>query len=91
MYEPQQIVIVVERLTSSHHDNVGHAFSCTSRYGIDLVEHLRRCEISLQAVERRGAEPASHTAADLRGDTDRIAVVILHPDTFDKIAVRKFK
>jgi len=81
------IVKVIERLADAHEDDVGD-LAAGLPLGIEhLVEHFRRLKIADQAADRRRAERAPLPAADLRGDADRIAVLVVHDDGLDGIAV----
>ena len=55
--------------------------------GVNLSKDLARGEIPLQTVSGRGTENAAHRTAHLRGDADRVAVVVAHNDRFDAVAV----
>ena len=81
------IVKVIERLADAHEDDVGD-LAAGLPLGIEhLVEHFRRLKIADQAADRRRAERAPLPAADLRGDADRIAVLVVHDDGLDGVAV----
>ena len=55
--------------------------------GIDLIQHLRGLQIPDQPSQGGGAECTSHPAAHLRGNTDAVAVPVLHPHTLHQIPV----
>ena len=57
-----KIIIIVHRLTGSHHYHVCHPFSGICLYPVDLVQHLGRFQASGQASDGRSTEPAAHTA-----------------------------
>ena len=81
------IVKVIERLADAHEDDVGD-LAAGLPLGIEhLVEHFRRLKIADQAADRRRAERAPLPAADLRGDADRIAVLVVHDDGLDGVTV----
>ena len=56
---------------------------------IDLKEHFARQQVSHESRDGACAEAAAHSAADLRGNAHRIAVLVTHQHTLDHIAVRK--
>ena len=81
------IVKVIERLADAHEDDIGN-FAAGLPLGIEhLVEHFRRLKIADQTADRGRAERAPLPAADLRGDADRVAVLIVHDDGLDGVAV----
>lgn len=83
------IVKVIERLADAHEDDIGN-FAAGLPLGIEhLVEHFRRLKIADQTADRGRAERAPLPAADLRGDADRVAVLIVHDDGLDGVAVAR--
>ena len=81
------VVKVIERLTDAHEDDVGD-LAAGLPLGIEhLIEHFRRLEVADQAADCGRAERAPLPAADLRGDADRVAVLIVHDDSLDGVAV----
>ena len=81
------IVKIIERLADAHEDDV-RDLAAGLPLGIEhLVEHFRRLEVADQTADRGRAERAPLPAADLRGDADRVAVLIVHDDGLDGVAV----
>ena len=89
MNKSEKIIIIIKRLTGSHHHHIGDTLSDRSLYPVNLIQHLRRKKISRQPTDRRCTEAAAHTAACLRRNTDGISVFISHQDTLDHISIRK--
>ncbi len=87
--EPYYIVIIIKRFSRSHDDDIGHPLFCIFLNLIDLLQYLRRPQISRQPIQGRGTETAAHAAACLRRNTDRVAVFILHKYALNDMAVRK--
>ena len=90
------LVVVVKGLAAAHQHQIGDGapvFDAPFRAvdGKDLAENLPRRKIAHESAERGGAELAPHTAADLRGDALRVAVLVLHEHPFDQVSVRKGK
>ena len=55
--------------------------------GINFRTDLARLQVADAARLCRGAEPAAHPAAHLRGDADRVAVVVAHDNGLDAVAI----
>ena len=89
--EPQQRVIIIERLARPHDDDMRDSLPREDGDPVDLVQDLGRHQAALQPVQRRRAEPAAHPAPDLRGDAHRIAVGVAHEDALHRLPIGKFK
>ena len=89
MDKADQVIVIVQRFTRSHHNHVGNAFACIALNLINLVQHLRRAQVPFQAVQGRSTETAAHPTPHLRGNTNGISMLITHQDTLDDIAVRE--
>ena len=88
--QPQEfddVLIIVQRLAAAHEHDVGD-FPLGVRRD-DLAENFSGRQVAGEAFERRGAEFAAHAAADLRGNAQRVAVVIPHAHALDEVAVRQ--
>src|SRR5699024_3825664 len=88
--ELHHLVVVLKRLPDAHDDDAAHALIRFIQGFLDL-KHLgndfSRFKVAFQSAQRRSTEDAADAAADLRCDTDRIAVVMTHQDGLDRIAV----
>ena len=78
---------IVQRLPDAHQHNVGNRKSGIDLAEQHLVQKLRRSESAHQSAKRRRTELAAHQAADLRGDTHGVAMVILHHNGLHAVAV----
>ena len=87
LQKAEHSIVVVQRLSDAHQNDVGHRQSGIYLCKKHLVEHFRRRQPPHKPAFGRGAEGAAHRAADLRGDADGIAVVVAHQDAFDAVAV----
>ena len=85
--EAHDVVEVIQRLTDAHEHDVGDRQAGIELGKEHLIDQLRRLEPPDEPADRRRAEFAAHRAADLGGDADGIAVVILHDDGLDAVAV----
>ena len=65
----QKILVVIERFSGSHHNDMGNLLTGQTVYGIDFLQDFPGQQISSKSIQRRGAEPAPHPAANLRGHT----------------------
>ena len=74
-------------IADAHQDNVGDRQAGIQLGKEHLIKKLRRLQPPDKAADGRRAELAAHRAADLRGDADGVAVVVLHDDGFDAVAV----
>ena len=86
----QRLVVVVERLAHAHEDDVGDATPVVAeqpRKVEHLVDHLLGREIAAQAQAPRGAEGATHGAADLRGHAHGGAFGVGHEHGLDGVTV----
>ena len=81
------IVEVIQRLTDAHQHNIGDRQAGIQLGKEHLVEKLRRLESADKTADGGRAEFAAHRAADLRRDADGVAMVVLHDDGFDAVAV----
>ena len=86
-----KILIIIHGFTGSHNHHIGDPLSGDPLNGINLVKHLGGTQIAFQSIQRGGAETTAHPAAYLRGNTDTVAVPVLHPYTLHHIAVRQTK
>ena len=87
MKEAHQIVIVVKRLPGSHNDDVGDPLPGHSADLVDLLEHFRRRQGPVQAVQGGGAESASHSASHLGGNADAVSEFVAHEHAFHQRVV----
>ena len=85
--ETDDLVIVVERFSDPHQNDIGNAFPQIPLRGDDLTEQFARGQIPHLAAQRGRAEPAAHPATDLGGYADRQAVFIPHDDGFHTFPV----
>ena len=90
-HKPDQIIIIIQRLSHSHDDHIGYPLSGFSLDLIYLGQHLSCRKISGQSTQCRGTESTSHPASYLGRDTHTVAVVVLHPHTFYVITIWQFK
>ncbi len=86
-----QILVIIQGFPRAHDHHIAHPLSREQGDGIDLIQHLRRLQIPDQPSQGGGAECTSHPAAHLRGNTDAVAVPVLHPHTLHQIPVPQFK
>ena len=89
LQKAQHIIIIIKRLSDAHEHNAVDPLAKVPRGNDDLPEHFSRAKIAHFSAERRSTEAAAHAAADLRGDTDRCAVMIAHHNAFDMLSVEK--
>jgi len=54
---------------------------------VDLKEHFAWQQVSHESRDGACAEAAAHSAADLRGNTQAVAVLVFHKYCFDRLAV----
>ena len=87
--KPQHILPVIQRLTNAHQHNIGDLPSGIQLRKQHLIEHLTGRQIAHLTGNRGGTEGAAHAAAHLRGNTDRVAVTVLHQYRFNAVAVRQ--
>ena len=87
MQEFQHIVVVVERLARAHQHDIRNLFAAVFLHEQNLVQNFTGREVSLFSVQAGGAEFAAHAAADLRGNADRNAVLVVHEDGLHTVAV----
>ena len=85
--ETGELIVVIERLTGAHDDDIIYPGTGRSLDLIDLSEHLSARQIPCETIKGRCTELTAHTAADLRGDADTVPVLVLHPDRFDDMSV----
>ena len=85
--ETGELIVVIERFTGAHDDDVVDPGTGRPLDLVDLSEHLSTRQIPCEAVEGRGTELTAHAAADLRGDADTVPVLVLHPDGLDDVSV----
>ena len=85
------VVVIVKRLTYSHHNYARNAFAKIALCGDYLTEYLARRKIAHLTAERRCAEFTAHTATRLRGNAYGITVLIFHHNAFDKLTVVHFE
>ena len=85
--ESHHLVEIVQRFANAHQHDVGDALPDVLLRGIDLGADLARFQVADAARLCGRAEAAAHPAAHLRGDADRVAVVVAHNDRFDAVAV----
>ena len=83
------VVKIIERLTDAHHNNVRHSLTSVARCGDDLTEKLGGEEVTHLTTDGGGAEATSHTASNLAGDTEGVAVLISHKYALDALTVVK--
>ena len=87
--KPHGVVVIIQRLAAAHEDDMAHpAFFAQIAVGQQhLREHFPAGKASDAAVEGAGAERAAHFAPHLRGDAQRIAVMIVHQHALDQVVV----
>ena len=85
--EFQHVVVVVERLARAHQHDIRDFFAAVLLHEQDLVQDLTGGKIALFAIQTGRAEFAAHAAADLRGNADRNAVLVVHEDGLHAVAV----
>ena len=93
----EDILKIVERFAHPHKDHIGYPIRPDKllaglseevvSYAADLVDDLRRGEISLEAHGSGKAEGTSHGAAHLRRDAQGVSVRFRNEDRFDNVAV----
>mgnify|MGYP000846358341 CR=1 FL=1 len=83
------VVVVVQRLADTHHDDVGDALAEVALRRDDLPQQFARHEIAHLAPDGGRAEAAPHPAPDLRGNADRAPVLVGHDDRLHAVAVRQ--
>ena len=85
-------VVVGQRLTHAHQDDVGDALIGRSQLA-SIEEHLgddlTRRQVALEAALTGGAERTAHRAAGLGADAQRVAVRVVHEHRLDLSAVRQ--
>ena len=85
--ESHHFVEIVQRLADAHEHDVGDALPDVLLRGVDLGADLTGFQVADAARLSGRAEAAAHPATHLRGDADRVAVVVAHDDRFDAVAV----
>ena len=87
--KPQELVVIIQRLSGPHDHHVGHRLSHGTPHRIDLFQHLPGREPPDQPADRGRAETAAHPAPGLGGDTHGIPVAVMHPHTLHHLPVRE--
>ena len=87
LQKTHDVVEVIQWFADAHQDNVGDRQAGIQLGKKHLIKKLRRLQPPDKAADGRRAELAAHRASDLRGDADGVAVVVLHDDGFDAVAV----
>ena len=87
LQKSQHIVHVVQRLADTHEYDVGDRQAAVQLGKQHLVQQLRWPQVPDLAGDGAGAEGAAHTAAHLGRDAYGVAVVVLHEDCLDAVAV----
>lgn len=70
-----ELIVVEERLTLTHRNDIGNARSEVVLNLNDLIDHLLGGEVSRESLLARGAERTRHGASDLCGEANSQAVV----------------
>ena len=83
------VIIVIQRLTNAHHNNVGNALTNVLLSGNYLPKQLCGSQVAHATANGRGAELAPHTAANLRGNANGVAVLVFHNNAFHAVTVGK--
>ena len=88
----QNAVKVQHRLTAAHHHHSAHhrtPLTQTLVEQVNLRHDFCRRQIAYSALQAAGAEGAVHIAADLAGNAHAVAVIMVHQNSFYRIAVRQ--
>ena len=88
------VVVVVQRLSAAHKDDVGdgtllHAAALRRVDRYHLTEDLGKMQIPHQPVRTRRAESTVHPAPYLSGDAEGVAVVVGHENALYEVAVKE--
>ena len=81
------IIIIIQWLADSHHDNIGNTFSKVCLCGNDLADQFSRCQIAHATADGGCAKFAPHAATDLAGNADCNAMFIAHDNAFHTVSV----
>ena len=65
MDKTQDIVIIVQRLTGTHQDNIGNPFSGVLLHKQNLIQNFTCGQAANQSADAGGTEFTAHAAADL--------------------------
>ena len=87
LQKPQDIVQIVHGLSNTHQHDVGDLQSGIQLGEEHLVQHLRGRQVPDLAGDGGSAEGAAHAAPYLGGDTHGVAVMVLHQNRLDTVAV----
>ena len=91
MQEAKHVVIIIQRLANSHHDDIGDAFPHVLLCRNHLPEKLPGGQIAHPSANGGGAELAPHPTADLRRNTNGISMLVSHDYAFHAVAVLQRK
>ena len=89
LQKPHDGIKIIQRFANAHQNDVRNRQTGFLFGKQHLVKHFRGRKIPYKPADGRSAERASLPAADLRGDADRIPVVIPHDDRFHGVSVLK--
>ena len=87
LQKTQHILVVVQRFSDAHQHNVGDLQAGIQLGKQHLVQHLTGRKAPYQAADGGGAEGTPHGAAHLRGNTNRVPMVIPHEDSLHAISI----
>ena len=85
--KPQHLLKIIQRLSNSHHNNVGNRFSTVQLREQHLIQDLRGFQIPDLPASGRSAEHATHIAPHLAGYTDSIPMLITHQNRLNAISI----
>ena len=83
------VIKIIKRFANAHEDDIRDLAARLTLGVKHLIQHLRGLKAADQAADRGRAERAPLPAADLRGNADGVAVLVVHDDRLDGIAVAK--
>ncbi|CDC63313.1 unknown [Clostridium sp. CAG:448] len=86
------LVIIVEWFTDAHHDYAGETFASEILlYGDDFPQNFSCGKVADSAADGGRTETASHSATDLGGNADCVAMLVFHDNRFHARAVLHFQ
>ncbi|MPN36199.1 hypothetical protein SDC9_183707 [bioreactor metagenome] len=91
------VIVIVQRLTAAHENDVGYGPGFFRAVGFvrlrtgDEGKHLAGQQVTHTALQGRRTKSAAHSAANLGGDAQGIAVVVTHKNAFHQIFIFQFK
>ena len=88
----QNAVKVQHRLTAAHNYHSAHHRALLTQALVEQINlsHDFCCrQVAYSALQAAGAEGAVHIAADLAGNAHAVAVIMVHQNSFYRIAIRQ--